>query len=220
MNEPYEKTVGFFTRIQKALAGNDKLPDHSLKMQQILCWCHLLSERNCIAVLPTGYGKSLIFQLLPQIFQSRSSDGQTNIVIVVGPLNSIMADQMSFLEAVGISCGVIRNIKDSAQSVRLFSEPVHGNSTVTRDVAESEDIDFLLESLDVEDIDVEGTNNKSTCNDNIGIPHEVSAGQCSIVFGHPEAFLCPDGRNLLKSDIYQERVIAIVIDEAHCMETW
>ena len=43
----------------------------------------LLSGNDCICSLPTGYGKSLIYQLLPFINQNR-------LVIVIAPLNAIM----------------------------------------------------------------------------------------------------------------------------------
>ena len=51
--------------------------------------------------LPTGYGKSLIYQALPTVFDAlRSSSG--HIVVVVSPLISVMDDQVKFLTGVGI----------------------------------------------------------------------------------------------------------------------
>ena len=46
--------------------------------------------------LPTGYGKSLIYQALSTVFDAlRSSSG--HIVVVVSPLISLMDDQVKFL---------------------------------------------------------------------------------------------------------------------------
>ena len=52
-------------------------------------------EKDCLCVLPTGYGKSLIYQLLPFVFDELQSEGKcSSCVIVVSPLNAIMEDQM------------------------------------------------------------------------------------------------------------------------------
>ncbi|XP_028412369.1 uncharacterized protein LOC114535187 isoform X2 [Dendronephthya gigantea] len=46
-------------------------------------------------------------------------------------------------------------------------------------------------------------------------------GQYNIVFAHPETLISSKyGRELLLSEIYQENVLAIVIDEAHCILDW
>ena len=48
---------------------------------------------------PTGYGKSLIYQLLPYTFDSfLSSDVENSSIIVVAPLNALMQDQISKLQ--------------------------------------------------------------------------------------------------------------------------
>ena len=51
--------------------------------------------RLCLCILPTGYGKSLIYQLLPFAFDELHPEGKSNAcVIVVSPLNVIMEDQI------------------------------------------------------------------------------------------------------------------------------
>jgi superfamily II DNA helicase RecQ len=46
-------------------------------------------------------------------------------------------------------------------------------------------------------------------------------GQYQIVFAHPETLISSKyGRNLLLSKTYQGNVLAIVIDEAHCIVDW
>ena len=49
---------------------------------------------------------------------------------------------------------------------------------------------------------------------------DIADGNLSILFGHPESFLSSDGRNLLKSAQYRKRIVACVIDEAHCVDIW
>ena len=80
-------------------------------------------EKDIMCVLPTRYGKSLIFHLLPMLLYAKhklSSDDLLGwtlksictaavnaIVIVVSPLNSLMSDQISRLRMSGIQASVI-----------------------------------------------------------------------------------------------------------------
>ena len=52
--------------------------------KQIECFKYLLKGFDVIAVLPTGFGKSILFQLLPDLLPAKS---ESNIVIVACPLN-------------------------------------------------------------------------------------------------------------------------------------
>ncbi|XP_077861656.1 uncharacterized protein LOC144342257 [Saccoglossus kowalevskii] len=68
-----------------------------LKPKQARCMKELFSGRDVIGVLPTGYGKSLIFELLPYVYEalelaSGRSAAQCT-VLVVSPLNSIINEQ-------------------------------------------------------------------------------------------------------------------------------
>ena len=49
---------------------------------------------------------------------------------------------------------------------------------------------------------------------------KILHGKASVLFAHPEAALSESGRKLFRSDIYQNNVVACVIDEAHCIEMW
>ena len=40
---------------------------HDLKPEQTNAWLSLLEGRHTLVVLPTGFGKSLIFQLIPML---------------------------------------------------------------------------------------------------------------------------------------------------------
>ena len=67
---------------------------------------HAISEfqkrgKDVFINLPMGYGKWLIYQALPTVFDAlRSSSG--HIVVVVSPLIGLMDDQVKFLTSVGI----------------------------------------------------------------------------------------------------------------------
>ena len=53
--------------------------------------------------LPTGYGKSLIYQALPFVYDS-ILEAAGHIVVVVSPLVNLMKDQVDKLANLGNSC--------------------------------------------------------------------------------------------------------------------
>ena len=61
--------------------------------------------------LPTGYGKSLVYQALPLVFDTvHRTVG--HILVVVSPLVSLMEDQVDKLRNLGISAVFLSDIKD------------------------------------------------------------------------------------------------------------
>ena len=61
--------------------------------------------------LPTGYGKSLIYQSLPQITDIISKV-PGHIIVVVSPLLNLIEEQVGYLRSVGISSVSLSNIND------------------------------------------------------------------------------------------------------------
>ena len=49
--------------------------------------------------LPTGYGKSLCYKVLPFVFDYQLKTGDNNAVLVVSPLLSLMMDQVDGVQA-------------------------------------------------------------------------------------------------------------------------
>lgn len=91
-------------RIEIALHNAGKT-DFSLKLQQLQCFEYMYQGNDVIAVLPTGFGKSILFQLLPDILPIKET---SNIVVVVCPLFSIIEDQLNVLKVMGIKACVLR----------------------------------------------------------------------------------------------------------------
>ena len=96
----------FLRCVQKALlsAGYD---DIILKVKQVICLESLYLKKDLVAVLPIGYGKSLVFQVLPRSLREREETRATtavtkSVVLVVSPLNAFMYDQISKLRARGV----------------------------------------------------------------------------------------------------------------------
>ena len=65
--------------------------------------------KDILSVLPTGYGKSLLFQLLPGIRRALNTLGYTSypkkaIILVICPLNALIESHMKELRQRSISC--------------------------------------------------------------------------------------------------------------------
>ena len=50
----------------------------------------VLDKKDVFVNLPTGFGKSMIFQGLPEVFSSLQPERERNVVVVVSPLVSLM----------------------------------------------------------------------------------------------------------------------------------
>jgi ATP-dependent DNA helicase RecQ len=70
----------------------------------------LLDGRDVVAVLPTGFGKSLVFQLAAQLLPG--------VTIVVSPLIALMKDQVESLEARGFTVGFINSSQSVAEATQ------------------------------------------------------------------------------------------------------
>ena len=82
--------------------------------------------QDCLIVLPTGYGKSLIYQMLPSLFDKISarnlSSKDKSIVIVVSPLNALIDDQINKLKSAGVNCTELRVCGDEVDGA--FEEKI------------------------------------------------------------------------------------------------
>ena len=53
------------------------------------------------------------------------------------------------------------------------------------------------------------------------VTQKVLSGSASLVLMSPESIISsPTYRNMLLSKVYKKRIVALVIDEAHCINTW
>lgn len=97
-------------------AALQHFPEVKLKQEQKTCLKILTVERkDVLGVLPTGYGKSLIYQLLPKLFSSywysKTNEKKTCTVIVVSPLELIRKQQVERLRSKGICAATIEDLK-------------------------------------------------------------------------------------------------------------
>ena len=82
---------------------------------------------DCLIVLPTGYGKSLIYQMLPSLFdkiteRDLSLSKDKSIVIVVSLLNALIDDQINKLKSVAVNCTSLRVCGDEVDGT--FEEKI------------------------------------------------------------------------------------------------
>lgn len=69
----------------------------------------VLNNRDVLAVLLTGYGKSLIYQLLPLVLDVFTANGERQpTVIVISPLDALMCDQIVKLREGALNVGVLK----------------------------------------------------------------------------------------------------------------
>ncbi|XP_069110005.1 ATP-dependent DNA helicase RecQ-like [Argopecten irradians] len=125
----------------------------------------VVKKEDVLAVLPTGYGKTLIYSLIPTLNDLYENQADS-IAIVISPLVALMEDQVVNIEASGIRC--VYASKQQSQEINT----------------------------------------------------ELENGSIPIVMMSPEALFLGKWRHILSTEIYQTRVAAIVIDEAHCVEQW
>ena len=186
--------IAFLSCLQFAVS-NSVYCNTILKPKQVICLEYVYLKKDVLCVLPTGYGKSLIFHLIPALMFARARLEQnagsslwnmnmsmaTTIVVVVSPLNALISNQIARLCSSGIRATV----------------------------------------LGVKHVVDEDTENSFECDFRLCDKEKLRSGYYHIVFSHPESFIsCKYGRQLLKSKTYQDNICAIVIDEAHCILEW
>ena len=108
-----------------------------LKEKQIECLKLIIDGSegkfcDVIVALPTGYGKSLIYNLLPFALRTKRSR-EVGSCLVICPLNLIQSDQMRSLDARGISscrlsqdC-VVTTLKDREECQVTMSDVIKGS---------------------------------------------------------------------------------------------
>lgn len=137
-----------------------------LKPQQQEAIATFVQGNDVFVALPTGFGKSVMFGLLPTVFDCLL-DRQGSIVCVLSPLVALM-----------------RDLKEK----------------------------FVPQGLSTEFLELQADVNALT---------RVIHRSHQLVFMSPESLLDnPDLRNMLLSSTYRERLVAVVIDEAHCIDKW
>ena len=166
-----------------------------LKEQQLEILSTLYEDKDCIGVLPTGYGTSLIFQLLPYFMQRKHGKDEPMIVLVVTPLNSIMEDQVASLGSRGFMACYLSYAGKGGFSFE--------------DDADGEDDRYRNED------------DHKVCLSTSVTMQELMSGQYHHIYSHPETFMSSEViSSMLRTSVYQDRICGIVIDEVHMVAGW
>ena len=126
-------------------------------------------NRNDVFVsLPTGFGKTFCYSVLPVLFDLiRGHSSPTCLIVVVSPLLALMQDQVNVMESQGLA---------AAHLCHSTNQELH---------------------------------------------HDVSCGKFQVVFLTPERFIkSSNTREMLSSRVYQNNLVALIVDEAHCIQKW
>ena len=135
----------------------------------------ILYGKDVFVSVPTGYGKSAIFQMLPTCAEMLLSmieghDVAHPAVLIISPLISLITDQLKRFNAAGLS------------AIHLSSQAQPGGYD--------------------------------------GIIDTIIEGKVSHIFASPEAILNTKWRSLLLMPGVVNRIIALVVYEAHCIAKW
>lgn len=122
----------------------------------------LLAGRDALAVLPTGGGKSLCYQL-PALVRE-------GLVLVISPLVALMEDQVRQLRSRQIPAACL-------------------HAGLARDVRQD-------------------------------VWRSLAEGTLRLLYLAPERLQSPQVRDLIASIHAQQRLVALAVDEAHCISAW
>ncbi|XP_060599722.1 ATP-dependent DNA helicase RecQ-like [Ruditapes philippinarum] len=162
-----------------------------LKDCQKECLTHVLCKRDVLAILPTGYGKSLIFQVAPFALKVKYNL-VSSVCIILTPLNSIMMDQINSLKKQGIdACW----LDFDCQSGQALADDISDDEEDTVPQGQGVVINVPLE--------------------------DIITGKFTLVYAHPEALLSTGKGTYLLSAMERKSIIScIAIDEAHMILEW
>ncbi len=104
----------------KDLQGAFKLDAFRIGQREIIA--DALAGRDVLAVLPTGGGKSLCFQL-PAVIEKK-------LVIVISPLIALMKDQVASLQKKGIPSGCLHSGQSDSDKRQIFAEMQKGGAYI------------------------------------------------------------------------------------------
>ena len=139
-----------------------------LKAEQATCVKHIYEGKDVFLWLPTGFGKSLCYEVLPFLFDQKL-DKDNSTVIVVSPLISLMVDQVQSLRRRSVRAAIMSS-----------------GSKVDKEFLATED--------------------------------DLRYGR--LLFCAPEAIDVSKWRDILAKSEFSSKVVAVAVDEAHCVSKW
>ena len=103
-----------------AIATSKLMKNFHLKEEQKLAIKEICDGKDILAILPTRFGKSLIYSLIP-ICMNHLKKEDAHIVLVISPFIALMEDQVNALGSYGITSVFINENKKTVSVNRNFS---------------------------------------------------------------------------------------------------
>ena len=108
-------------------------PSMLIRPRQLQAIINIVHGKDTLAILPTSYGKSMIFRLLPSVFKALKGQPNDAIVVVFVPLVSIVADQVDAANKLTSSLG----LKACAISLNEYQNILSGTYNILIGTPES-----------------------------------------------------------------------------------
>jgi len=163
---------------------------------------HIAQKKDCVLIAPCGWGKTLAF-FLPMVYWPNS------ITAIISPLIALMNDQHQVIHnwALPYSSSISRGSQNSSASAYLYI------------------FDYILQKLvkaKIPHIVLSG-DNADVIDSNL--VRRIMEGEFRAVFMSPEIIFgdCPTSKSvqgLWHDTRWRELLLAVVVDEAHCIEKW
>ena len=117
--DPYENQVKDTPRYKQAKKIlKDKFGYQSFKPYQYQIIDNVLKCKDVLAIMPTGYGKSLCFQIIPLL--------TNEVAIVISPLIALMTDQKMILDKLGITSCCYNSTMGQKNKTEIEKDLVEG----------------------------------------------------------------------------------------------
>lgn len=116
-----EKWKEAFEAVKAQFELTDLLPEQQEAIKAFF------KGKNVFVDLPTGFGKSLIFQSLPIVADIVSGKPRgSSVIVVISPLRSLMEDQVQYLNSICIPAIAITDVEDP----EIIQQVLNGNFLV------------------------------------------------------------------------------------------
>ena len=113
----------FNDAVEKALEALKDSSIECLTKYQSKVLFHVLNGEDTFVSLPTGHGKSLIYQLAPSVSKHLGLLSEVPIVLVISPLNALIDDQIASVTKLGITACKLD--ASSLDTVSLAGHEIH-----------------------------------------------------------------------------------------------
>ena len=88
----------------------------------------ILAGRDTLAVMPTGSGKSLLYQLPAAMDDGPDCGSGGGVVVVVSPLTALMRDQLRGLSVKGVAAAALHSMQDNEEAQAAYASLARGQA--------------------------------------------------------------------------------------------